>query len=174
MNLAEVVFRFYPYEVLKKHLLEPEQFEKSDYVFQDAVATLLALSGCSTVVLGKKEFAKSGEKKQRLDVIQLPSGHEAGSADIIISMRDKLFVIDCCTHVIDESKIRKLQQTIHKVASEGDLKHSKVGGLIFSPQECEVRKHFFEDVYIKDRTSLTNLLKLVSDGEIEKVSLETV
>jgi hypothetical protein len=171
MNFAETVFKFYPKEAFKQHLLDPYSFKDADDVFQEAVARLLSLSGCSVVVLGKKEYESGVDpKKKRYDVLRTNTGYEHGSVDLIAhhEERDKLCLIDCTTKVVDEPKIRRLQQTIKELSSEEERSCSRVFGLIPSPRDCsDIKRHYWEDIHIIDKSDLERILDLIIEGKVE-------
>jgi hypothetical protein len=169
MNFTEVLFQFYPRDSLESDLLKPKVGKDYVNVFQEAVATLLSLIGCSVVVLGKK---KRGKKK--LEIVRWESQAEVGSADIIaFRENNKLFLIDCTTGAVDDSKIRKLQQTVNYLSSEEDREHSRIIGLIFSSQDCkDIRRNYYEDINIIDASRITTIFDMMLKGDNENAREE--
>ena len=163
LDFAETFFKFLPKDSLKQRLLSPENFNSkynsADVVFQDAIAILLSLSGCSVIPLGKKyEYAYT------------QTNYRLGSCDLIAYFpeRSKLCLVDCTTSIPDENKVRLLQNTINNLSSKEDRSNSKVFGLIPSPRDCsDIKAHYFEDVYILDKTDLDWALNYLTEGKIQ-------
>lgn len=161
MNFAEVVFQFYPIDTLRQHLSKSEDLGESDIIFQDAVATLLSLSGCSVVTLGKKGYETLRARKTR---------YELGSVDLIAYYRekDRLCLIDCTSAVVDDSKIRRLQQTVREVSTKEERICSRVFGLIPSSRDCpDIKYQYYEDIHIVDRVDLEKILEFIDKGKLE-------
>ncbi|MGO8805319.1 MAG: hypothetical protein ACLQO7_01765 [Candidatus Bathyarchaeia archaeon] len=121
---------------------------------------MLSLSGCSVITLVRKyEYA------------QHKTAFRLGSADLIAyySERGKLCFVDCTTAIPDENKVRLLQTTIGNLSSEEERKKSKVFGLIPSPRDCsDIKSHYFEDIFIIDKTDLEWILNSLREGKIEE------
>jgi hypothetical protein len=177
MSFAETVFKFYPSEVFKQHLSDPYSFTEVDSVFQDAAATLLSLSGCSVVILGKKEYVERAtpKKKKLYDVLRTSTGYEHGSVDLIAyyKEKEKLGLVDCTTRIPDDSKIRNLQQIVNQLSSKEERNYSKVFGIIPSPRDCSDIKHtYFDDIHIIDKSSLERILNFIVEGKTEDARKE--
>lgn len=168
------MFQYYPIDAFKLHLLNPEQFSKSEMVFQDTVASLLSLTGQSVINLGKKEYRKFGEKKQNkaklYDSIDMGEYHFASIDLIAYRENEKLFLVDCTIGIVDDSKIKWLKQTVLHFASKEELNWGKVVGLIISPRDCSDTKQegAISDINIVDKKGLEIILSLIEKQEFEE------
>jgi hypothetical protein len=163
---SKALFKFYPLGDFKEHLFNPELFSRSDDVFQDAVATLLSLTGYSIIVLGKKRFKQKGKKSKTYDTRRLPSGYEVGSIDLIAHQENQLLLIDCTLSTPEEKKKEKLPEVIDHLKDLQVDNALNVTSFIFTPKSSANVDN--EDVRIVDGWKLEEILHLILRNKIDQ------
>lgn len=168
---AKTLFEFYPLDIFKKHLFEPEKYKNAQDVFQDAIIRLLSLLGLPTAVQGNRKYIID---KERATYEVVKSGSiPIGSADIISYIEnEKMLLIDCTIDIPDENKINRLNSLVkHFSFIQNEQGYPRISSLIFTPKDC---RHIQNNVGIPvvkiiDKFNIEDLLELALQGKPENV-----